>query len=400
MSKEMRQFLSELAAAQTAASALQSKTGVTEQELNDQLGEIKKIQAKINVQKAIDEGKPFDESGLEIQPGLEGQKKKGSDPTSAIEYRQAFMAFCQRGERSSILQFRSLDATTTTTEAAAVIPSTILNEVIRSLKSYGQLYARVRKTAIKGGVSIPISSVVPVATWIGETTPSSRQQLNLSTSITFSYFGLECKISTSILADAVTLDIFEQTVITLIGEAIAKSLDAAIVSGAGTTQPIGLTIDTRVPAGNKITLSSAEFQQWDSWKKKVFAKMPLRYKGGATFIMASGTFEGYIDGMVDANGQPVGRINYGITEGAQERFGGKEIILVEDDIIANYDDANVGDVVGIYCNLSNYIINSNMQLMMFRYLDQDKNEWVDKAILIVDGKVADAFGVILIKKGA
>jgi HK97 family phage major capsid protein len=292
------------------------------------------------------------------------------------------------------------DVTTTTGDAAAIIPSTILQEVIKKVQSYGQLFAGVRKLSIKGGVSVPILSLKPTATWIGETTPSSRQKVNLSTKISFSYFGLECKISSSLLTDATTLAMFESILIDLIGEAMTKALDLAIVSGAGTASPLGITKDTRVPEAQVIELSAADFVKWDSWKKKVFAKMPLSYKGGASFIMASGTFEGYIDGMTDAQGQPIGRVNYGITEGAQERFGGKPVIEVEDDVIANYDDAAVGDVVAIYCNLNNYGINSNMQLQMYRYLDQDKNEYVDKAILIADGKLIDPNGVVIIKKGA
>lgn len=104
--------------------------------------------------------------------------------------------------------------------------------------------------------------------------------------------------------------------------------------------------------------------------------------------------------MTDKNGQPVGRVNYGITAGPQEQFGGKPVIQVEDDIIANYDDAATGDVVAIYGNLTNYIINSNMQLQMYRYLDQNSNQYVDKAILVCDGKLADPDGVIIVKKGA
>ena len=397
----MRQLLSDLAACQAACSALQSKDGVTEAEINAKIAEINTIKAKITMQKAVDEGKSFDANGVEVQSGMEANSQsKNDDPTSGLEYRRAFMDYCRTGARSEALKFHSLDAMTTTTEAAAVIPSTILKEVIRTLKGYGQIYARVRKLTIKGGVTVPISTVTPTATWITQAATSFKQAVDMSTSISFSYFGLECKISTSLLADAVTLDMFEKTVIELIGEAIAKALDTAVISGAGTTQPIGVTLDARVPAGNKISLSPSEFQQWDAWKKKVFAKMPIRYKGGATFIMASGTFEGYIDGMVDANGQPLGRTNFGITNGPQESFGGKEVILVEDDIIASYDDASTNDVVAIYMNLNNYAVNSNMQLTMFRYFDHDTNEWIDKAILIADGKLLDPAGVILIKKGA
>jgi len=179
-----------------------------------------------------------------------------------------------------------------------------------------------------------------------------------------------------------------------------KALDKAVISGTGTGQPLGITNDNRVPAAQIVTLSASDFAKWSAWKKKVFAKMPLAHKAGATFLMASGTFEGYIDGMEDANGQPIGRVNYGITDGPQERFGGKEVIPVEDDIIANYDDASTGDVVAIYCNLRNYVINSNMQMTMVRYVDHDNNQYVDKAILVADGKLLDANSVVIIKKGA
>jgi len=98
-------------------------------------------------------------------------------------------------------------------------------------------------------------------------------------------------------------------------------------------------------------------------------------------------------------------VNYGIADGPQERFGGKEVILVEDDVIANYDDANgpddsdPGDVIAIYANLNNYVINSNMQMALFRYFDHDTNQWVDKAIMIADGKLLDPHGVIIVRKG-
>jgi HK97 family phage major capsid protein len=319
------------------------------------------------------------------------------DPHGTLEYRRAFMDFCQTGRQAPELR---ADAASTSSDVSAVIPTTILNEVIKKLTVYGRVFAGVRKLSIKGGVTVPISSVKPVATWIGETSVSDRQKLQLNTNVSFNYYGLECKIATSLLADTVTLAIFENTVIDLITEAMIKATEIAIVSGNGTGKCVGMTADNRVPAAQIITLSPTDFKSWESWKKKVFAKMPLAYKAGASFLMASGTFEGYIDGMVDTTGQPIGRINYNITEGPQERFGGKPVIEVEDDVIANYDDATTGTVVTIYCNLQNYAVNSNMQMSMFRYLDHDTNEWVDKAIMIMDGKLLDPNGVVIVKKGA
>ena len=336
-----------------------------------------------------------------VTAGVQKPAERSNDKYATEEYRKAFMAYTQRGTAipPEFAPERRGDEYTSTTEAAAVIPTTILNEVIREIKKYGQLYGRVRHLAIQGGVSIPISSVVPTATWITEAAPAERDKLGFATALSFSYFGLECKIATSLLASIVSLPIYESTLTALISEAMIKALEVGIVKGAGTTEMTGIVTDATIAAA-AVTLTSSEFAQWDSWKKKVFAKLGLGYKAGATFIMANGTFESYIDGMVDANGQPIGRVNYGITEGSQERFGGKEVILVEDDIIANYDDASVGDIVAIFGDLNKYAINSNMQLTMYRYLDQDKNQWVDKAILIADGKVLDTHAFLIVKKGA
>ena len=308
------------------------------------------------------------------------------------------MNYCKTGAIDS--KYMNADAQTTTTDAGAVIPTTIMNEIIMQMKTYGQIFAKIRRANIKGGVNVPILTLKPVATWITESTPSDRKKVTTNTNVQFSYYGLECKVATSLLAEVTTLDIFETTLIQLIVEAMTKAIDIAIIKGDGTGEPTGITVDSRVPAGNVITLSSADFLAWDGWKKKVFAKIPLSYRAGGSFIMASGTFEGYIDGMVDANGQPIGRVNYGITDGSQERFGGREVILVEDDVIAPYESAANGDIVAVFCKLSDYVVNSNMQMTMYRWLDHDTNQWVDKAILIADGKILDPNGVLIIKKGA
>ena len=339
---------------------------------------------------------------LQGQNHQQQQRSENEDPYGTLEYRQAFMQFATTGIRTPSLQVGEAraDAMTNTGDVSAVIPSTILNEVVKKLKAYGQIYKRVRKLNIKGGVTIPILSLKPTASWISETKSSDKQKVQANQNISFSYYGLECKVSTSLLADTTTLAGFESVVIDVIYEAMIQAIEHSIIKGDGAGKAQGITNDTRVSASQTVVLSPEEFASWDNWKKKVFAKMPLKYKAGASFLMASGTFEGYIDGMVDANGQPIGRVNYGITDGPQERFGGKEVIQVEDDIIAPYDDANDGDVVAIYVDLANYGFNSNLQMTMYRYFDHDTNEWVDKAILIADGKLIDPHGVVIVKKGA
>lgn len=322
-----------------------------------------------------------------------GEQRTEANKFDTMEYRTAFMKFMQTGNMAP--EYRD---TTGASDVGYVVPLTTMNEVVKKLTVYGNLYRRVRHLNVTGGLTIPLITLKPVATWIGDV-GSSTSNKQTAGGVSFTYYGLECKISQSLLVNIAAVPAFESALVELIVEAINRALDVAIANGTGVTgkQPLGITQDVAVT--KIITLSAADFASWEAWKKKVFAKMPAAYKASAVFVMASGTWEGYIDGMVDANGQPVGRMNYGIADGPQQRFGGREVIEVEDDVVKNYDDAAVGDVVAIYGNLNNYAINSNMALTVTRYKWEETNEWIDKGILIADGKVVDPNGFVVVKKG-
>lgn len=317
-----------------------------------------------------------------------------TDPYDTPEYRTAFMNFACRGEVIPA----NLRATTVTTDVSAAIPTTYLNEITKKLESYGNIYAAVRKLQVQGGVEIPIADLKPVATWIGDGA-SEAQKLSANESVSFKYFGLECKIAQSILVSVTTLEAFQKLFVDLAVEAIAKALDIAIISGTGVNQPTGVTVDKRVPSANVITLTDAEFNSWSGWKKKVFGKMKKAYRKGI-FYMAQGTFDGYIDGMVDEQGQPIGRVNYGIEGEEKYRFGGKHVETVEDEVIKAYDDAASGDIVAVFLNPTDYGINSNLEFKTVKWVDHDTNEVKTKVILVCDGKLIDANGVLIIKKGA
>ena len=320
------------------------------------------------------------------------------DRTNTVEYRTAFMNYVFRNV--PIPAELRADATTTTTDAGAVIPTTILHEIIKEMKCYGEIYARVRKLHVQGGVDIPVSSLRAKATWITANTATSesdKQKAEAKDKISFSYYGLECKMSQTLLTSITTLDVFQQEFIKMAAEAIAEAMDVAIINGSGSGEPLGITKDTRVPKENIITLSAEDFASWSGWKKNVIAKMKKAYRRGC-FIMSQGTFDGYIDGMVDKNGQPVGRVNYGTDGGETYRFSGKDVMTVEDNVVADYETAASGDVVAVFVDLNNYGVNSNMEMTVVKWTDHDNNELKNKAILIADGKLINPYGVLIIKK--
>ena len=59
-----------------------------------------------------------------------------------------------------------------------------------------------------------------------------------------------------------------------------------------------------------------------------------------------------------------------------------------------------GDVVAVYMNMKDFVFNSNMVMSVVQWTDHDTNKKKTKVMLICDGKIADANGVILVKKGA
>ena len=93
-------------------------------------------------------------------------------------------------------------------------------------------------------------------------------------------------------------------------------------------------------------------------------------------------------------------VNDGDAVNPNGRFFGREISIVEPDILPDFDTASANDVIGIYWQPDEYAINENFGFTMRRYYDEETNEWIDKALVVVDGKLLNAEGVYLIKKGS
>lgn len=323
------------------------------------------------------------------------RSNKDVDRHDTPEYRTAFMEYVCRGVEIPA-ELRT-DAVTGIADASAVIPTTLMHEIVQKMDTYGNIYKAVRKLNVQGGIAIPILSIKPEATWVGEG-KSESQKVAAEDTVTFSYYGVECKIAQTLLANAVTITEFQDLFVPLATEAIIKAVEKAIMKGSGTKQPLGILNDTRIPKANIITITPTEFASWDGWHKKVKAKMKKAYRNGS-FIMNQSTFDGHIDGMVDKNGQPIGRTNYGINGEETYRFLGKTVETVEDDLIASWDDAAEGDVVAVFVNLTDYVINTNKQMTTVKWVDNDTNEVKNKCIMICDGKLVDCNGVLIIKKG-
>lgn len=332
--------------------------------------------------------------------------KRDADPFATLEYRMAFMKYAQTGEMSELLAKR--DGTPATTDSlGATIPTTVLNEFINEIRQvYGSLYRKVRKLNIKGAVKVPIARLQAQFKWINESTVAPRENAGeIKEFVEFSYNMAEIRVSQTLLASIVTLDIFEREVVGVMVKAYLKAMDYGIVKGTGNGQMLGILNDPRVTtqAGHVITMSAADISNWTAWRKKFFSKLPLGYRDGE-FIFPLATVDAYLETMADANNNPIFRqatgleVNDGDSANPNGRFFGRDISIVEPDIITDFDSASSGDVIGIFWQPEEYAINTNGQFGMRRYFDEERNEIVNKMLTIVDGKVLNPCGYYIIKK--
>lgn len=335
---------------------------------------------------------------------LNGAQAREEEPYSSTEYRQAFKEYVQRGTPISadVLKRAGGDNGSTVSEdIGAIIPKTIMDEFIKEVsKVYGQVYSKVRKLNIKGGVKFPVSKLKAKFSWISETTVSNKQKAgDIKDYVEFSYNVGEIRVSETLLAQIVSLPVFESEITRIMVEAYVETMDKVIIAGTGVGQPLGVTKDSRVT--NVVEFTAAEFSNWTAWRKKLFANIPLAKRGQGEFLFTAATVEANLLTMVDDNNRPIFKEategNIGESDGVG-RFYGRNVTLVEPDVLADFETAESGDVVGIYWIPNDYAINTNLEFGMKRYFDDNTNEYINKGITIVDGKILDPSGCYLIKK--
>lgn len=330
----------------------------------------------------------------------QSQTRDAKSYLDTMEYRQAFADYVRTG----VWNYEQRDSSAgmvTTADIGKIIPNTIMQEVIKELKSYGNLYNRVRKLNVPGGVEFPIEDLIPTVSWITETTVSDNQSApELKTSVAFGYHIAEAKIAQSLLSQVVSLAMLESEIAKLLAEAFIKEFDRIIISGSGAGQPLGILNDTRVLSKNKITIAAADAVDWSKWREKLFAKIPLSYRAGGVLVMTVDTWEGLICTMKDSNNRPIYTETYDVNTGAPTyRFNGKEVVLVENDLgIVDYSTATSGQPYMLYFKPTDYAINSNLQIGFKRYFNDDTNKWVNKGLCIMDGKLLDVNSCYIIKK--
>lgn len=356
-------------------------------ELTELEKEERSIQQKLDIAAKINTGE-FRAAPVAL-PGTKESEKRGGIDTDSIEYRKAFMEYVLKGTAVPA-EFRA-DAVTATTDIGSVIPQTILNTIVEKMEAVGMILPLITKTSYKGGLSIPTSTVKPVASWVAEGAGSDKQKKTTG-SVTFAYHKLRCAVAVTLETDIMALSAFEAVLINNVSEAMVKALEQAIISGTGMGQPNGILTET--PATGQAVDATPSYAALVDAE----AALPLEYETGAVWCMTKKTFMAFI-GMVDNQKQPIARVNQGIN-GKPER-----ILLGRPVVLCNYLDSyaaglDAGTVWAFLFDFSDYILNTNYNVTVKRYEDNDTDDFVTKAIMVADGKVVDKNSLVTLKIAA
>ena len=294
----------------------------------------------------------------------------------SVAYRTAFMHYITRNEAIPA-EFRS-DANTTTEDIGAVVPPVTLNKIVEKIEAYGMILPLVNRTAYKTGMTIPVASVKPTASWVAEGATSTKQKENLDASITFGHFKLRCAVSVSLEVENMALSAFEARLVSSISEAMAKAIEQAILTGTGTGQPTGILKDT--DAGATIAVKSIDYETLVNAE----ADLPMEYENGAVWVMSKKTFMEFV-GMTDSAGQPIARTNYGISGAPERTLLGRRVVLTNY-LPAYASTLKTTDVFAFLYDFGDYTLNTNFEVGMKVYEDNDTDDIVRKSIMVCDGK--------------
>ena len=311
------------------------------------------------------------------------------DLTNSVEYRKAFMNYVSRGVEMP-REFMNANENTKTTDASVMIPTTVLEKIIEKIEATGMILPLVTRTSIKGGVTVPTSTVKPVASWVAEGATSDKQKKPVQGTITFAYYKLRCAVSMSLEMDTMALPVFETTLINNVVEAMTKAIEQSIINGTGVGQPKGILKETP-NEGQSLEIDAIDYDTLIDAE----SALPLEYESGAVYCMTKKTFMAY-QGIKDSAGQPIARVNYGIGGKPERSLLGRQVILCN--YLPSFDTASSQEAFAFLFNFKDYVLNTNSNMTMKRYEDNDTDDQVTKAIMLVDGKVLQKDSLVILKR--
>lgn len=254
----------------------------------------------------------------------------------------------------------------------AVIPTTIANRILDTVKQIAPLYNLATKFNVKGKLDFPVAKKSITTAYATEFTALTSSNVGFDKRTLDGFLvGALSKVSVSLINNS-QFDIVSY-VVNKVAESIALFLEKEIISGEGTTKMTGVLVDTLVKAVDTVgdTPTADEFIA-------IQVAVPQQYQAGAMWLVSNKTLLAMRQ-MKDENGRYF--LQNDLTNGFGYTFLGKPV-MVSDQMV----DTNV-----VYGDFSGYFVNihegSSIKVLNEKYADEHAVGVV--AWLEVDGKVME-----------
>lgn len=308
-------------------------------------------QAKANVeQRSAAQGAQFNPiTGASFETRASQEAVEG-DVFSSVEYRSAFFknllgqkltAFegaAFKRAMDIVEAEKRADAFNTVTSAAAVLPTSTLNEVVKKARTMGGLLAVCRSFNIPTKIAVPVGTPSSKAAWHTEGTAVVTETNSVAT-VAFDGFEILKIFSISAAAKKMSISAFESYMIDELTNCVMECIADGLVNGTGTAQGTGILNGITWGASNSTTFSKTAGLKYADCVK-VVGMLKRGYAAGSKWAMNNATLYNLFYGLVDTNGRPIF-----ITDPKAESIGkilGFEVVI----------DDNLADEVILFGNFS------------------------------------------------
>ncbi|GAA0121734.1 hypothetical protein UT300018_10500 [Clostridium faecium] len=226
------------------------------------------------------------------------------------------------------------DAFSTTTNSAAILPTTTLNEIISKARKMGGLISNCRNFNIPTNINVPIGTPSSKAQWHteGTTVETENPSKNIA-NVSFGAYEIIKIFSISAAAKKMTISAFESYIIDELTNCVMECIADSLVNGTGKEQGTGVLTGVNWDTSNSFTFTKAGTPGYKEFVK-MMGMLKRGYAAGAKWAMSNATLYNLVYGLVDGQGRPIF-----ITDPKNEGIGyilGKSVIIddnIADDVI-------------------------------------------------------------------
>lgn len=352
-----------------------------------------KANANLNAlrNKTIDDFVDFTGKGNTIiDSTIEKGKNVEDDALNTFDYRNAFMNYVIKGEKSNELTALNATGPSKSTDVGILIPTEISQKIIKKLENSGNILALVNRTNVPGGIEIPVEKLKPVATWVAEGAGSDKQKKDYG-KVIFGYHKLRCAVSVTLEVANLTLASFESNLVENIADAMIKALEEAIINGDGSGKPKGI-LKEEANEGQALEVTAIELKTLLDAE----AAIPEEYEETAEWCMSKKTFMQFI-GITDSNGQLVARVDHGIDGKITRYLLGRRVHITKH-VDSFSTTLGATKIFAFIFNFKDYTLNTAFNMGIRKYIDEETDDEVTKTAMLVDGKVTNKDSLVILKK--